>query len=250
MKFILSIFICLLISPAFSQTGKRKVPSYFGFVVKPVFPTKFIGNPISSGSLNGFETEVSQKLGFAFGGTVRVGLTKLVALETGLNITQRNFDLTMSYADSNSYATNTMKFIEYDIPVNALFYIRLADQWFMNASMGFALSYKPSDTRVTNTPGGYHTFAHFGVRKNLAGIDANANIGFEFRTEKSGIFYVGGSGRVPFANLFDMAAHYKYQGNITVIEMPIDGSFLALDFKYFFPNIKNKGPQFQDGPIE
>ena len=250
MKYALTILIFIFCLPVFSQVGKRKVPSYFGFVVRPVFPTKFIGSPIASGSLDGFNTETSQKMGFAFGGTVRVGLTKLVALETGINFTQRNFDITMSYPDSNSYDSNTMKFVEYDIPLNALFYIKLTDQWFMNASMGFAITYKPTDVAVYNTPGGYHTFTHFGVRKNSAGIDANANLGFEFRTEKSGIFYLGGSGRVPFAQLFDISAHYKYQGNITVIEYPVDGSFLALDFKYFFPDIKNKGPQFNNGPIE
>jgi hypothetical protein len=47
-----------------------------------------------------------------------------------------------------------------------------------------------------------------------------------------------------------MVAQYKNQGNERTAQGEIDGSFLALDFKYFFPNIKNKGPQFQQGPIQ
>ncbi|NRA11874.1 MAG: hypothetical protein HRT57_07965 [Crocinitomicaceae bacterium] len=250
MKNYLILLALFLYSTSFSQEAGKKLPSYFGIQVRPLFPTSFIGSPETSLSKDGFNSKITQKMGYSFGGTVRIGLTKLIALETGLNFTERNFDLEMSVPDSNAYATNSMSFIEYDAPLNALFYVQLAESWYMNASIGFALTYKPTDVSVFNSPGGENTFTMYGIRGNKVGIDANANIGFEFRTKKKGFFYLGGSARVPFGPVFNLLAQYRWQGNKIQTVGEVDGSFLAIDFKYFFPNIKNKGPQFHEGPIE
>lgn len=250
MKIGLYIFLLLLSLPTFGQEKTDKLPTYFGLQIRPVFPTKFIGDPVTSMSGDGFETSMSQRLGFGLGGTVRANVTKLIAIESGINYTQRYFDLSVALPDSNVFGEQTMTFIEYDIPVNALIYIQLTDEVFMNASLGVAISYKPTDTRVQIQPGGKHYFALYGLRYNSVGFDLNANLGFEYRTRKSGFFYLGGSARVPFAPLFKYAAFYNYDANSNLLEGDVDGSFLTIDFKYFFPLIKNKGPQFLKGPIE
>jgi hypothetical protein len=250
MKIYLILLALFFYSSSFSQDAKKNPPSYFGIQVKPIFPSSFIGSPETTLSNGGFNVQINQKAGYSFGGTVRIGLTKLIALETGLNFTERNFDLAMEVPDSNAFATNSMSFIEYDAPINALFYVQLAESWFMNASIGFALTYRPTDISVFNSPGGENTFTIFGVRRKKAGIDANANFGFEYRTKKKGFFYLGGSARVPFSPVFDVIANYNWQGNLIQTIGEVDGSFLAIEFKYFFPNIDNKGPQFQEGPIE
>lgn len=250
MKYQLFILFILIAFLATSQTGKQNPPSYFGIQIRPVFPTNFIGDPELTLAKSGFTAKISQKMGYSFGGTVRVGLTKLIALETGINFTERNFDLEMAVPDSNAYAKSTLTFIEYDVPLNALFYIQLAESWYMNASIGFAMTYKPTDVRVFEAANGYNQFSITGVRRKKVGFDVNANLGFEFRTKSKGFFYLGGSARVPFGPLFDMLADYQWQGKITRIIGEVDGSFLAIDFKYFFPNIKNKGVQFREGPIE
>jgi hypothetical protein len=120
----------------------------------------------------------------------------------------------------------------------------------MNASLGFALTFKPTHVGIYNSPGGYHAFSHTGFTRGKVGVDANANFGFEFRTEKKGFFYLGASARVPFSPLFDLVADYRWQGKLVRAIGEVDGSFLSINFKYFFPNIKNKGVQFVDGPIE
>lgn len=245
------LFILLLINIPFAfAQRKEKVPSYFGIQIRPVFPTKFIGDSYMSLQKDGFETEIQQKTGYSFGGTVRAGITKLIALETGINYTKRRFDITMAVPDSNSYAKDDLSFIEYDIPVNALMYIQLSQEFYMNASIGAIISFKPSDVGIFNQPGGYHSYRHTGYVKNKLGFGVNANFGFEYRTKESGFFYVGGSARVPFAPLFTLIAEYSYQGVYNKTFGDVDGSFLTIDFKYFFPNIKNKGVQFNDGPVE
>jgi hypothetical protein len=254
MKTFLFVLVALISFGASGQSKKERVPSYFGLQVRPVFPTRFIGESELTVNQDDpesifFTTTISQKVGYSFGATVRAGLTKLIAIETGINFTQRNFDITMSLPDSSINGTNDISFISYDVPINALFYIRLAEQWYMNASLGVAINFAPTHVGVQTNPIGYHYFTHTGILDNKVGFDLNANIGFEFRTEKSGFFYLGGSGRVPFAPIFTLATNYRYQGYSSSTYGEIDGSFLSIDFKYFFPNIKNKGTQPLNGPI-
>ena len=232
-----------------TQDIKERFPSYFGIQVRTLFPTQFIGESSLTLSQNGFSTTIEQTLGYSFGGTVRAGLTKLLAFETGINYTQREFNVSMTVPDSNIYATNDLTFISYDIPLNGLVYIQMGKQVFMNASLGLALTFKPTDVGILTKPGGSNLFYHTGLVKRKAGFDINANFGFEYRTKKSGFFYLGGSGRVPLAPLFQMIAQYKYQGIKTTVSGNIAGSYLSIDLKYFFPNIRNRGVQFTHGPI-
>lgn len=251
MKSALSILLILISFYGFSQSKKKRkerVPSYFGFQYKAVFPTRFIGNSELYLEQDGFQSTTRQKLGYSFGGTVRVGVTKLIAIETGINMTRRNFDIDFAIPDSNIYHTSSLGFIEYDIPINGLIYIQLSEKWYSNASLGVAVTFKPTDVGV-NYFEEDNWFYHTGVAEHKVNFDLNANFGFEFRTEKSGFFYLGGSGRVPFAPLFGMIAQHQYQGLNNLMIGNVDGSYLSLDLKYFFPNISNKGTQFQEGPI-
>lgn len=249
------VLLCLLVNvSAFGQSTRTKVPSYFGLQVRPIFPTRFIGSPelkLQTDSDDPYlvTTTLRQRLGYSFGATVRAGITKLIAFETGINFNQRNFDLEMALPDSALFANNDLSFINYDIPINALFYIRLSERWYMNASLGVALTFSPTNIRVDSNPRSVHYFSQTGLVDSKVGGDLNANIGFEFRTEKSGFFYLGGSGRVPFKPIFTLVSEHNYQGYTTYIFGDVDGTFLSIDFKYFFPNIENKGTQFTDGPV-
>ena len=80
--------------------------------------------------------------------------------------------------------------------------------------------------------------------------DINANVGFEFRTEKKGIFYLGASGKIPLSPVLRIATEYRYDTEKFVAFSEIQGAQVSLDLKYFIPYIKNKGPQYNGGPIE
>lgn len=249
-----ALLLSLLALQVTAQSPKTRVPTYFGFQVKPIFPTRFIGEPTLTQKVENYETTISQRIGYSFGGVVRVGLTKFIALETGINFNQRNFNLDMSIPDSSVYASNDLSFVTYEIPVNGLIYIRLDEKWYMNTSIGVALSYNPTNVGVKTIPGtGQHIFRHTGLAKKVV-FEFNANVGFEYRTEKSGTFYLGGSACVPFSPIFYLLSEYTYSGYHIETDAQndgkVDGSYLSLDFKYFFPNIKSKGSPFKAGPIE
>lgn len=255
MRRLILVLFLIVSNLAIGQNAPKKVrvPSYFGFQVRPLLPTRFIGSPTNTQTLDGFTTTISQKIGYSFGGVVRVGLTKFIALETGINFNQRNFDVDMSYPDSSSYEKNDLSFVTYDIPIRGLVYIRLAEQWFMNTAIGVGMTYAPTNIGIrTNAPGiGY--YQQTGLAKKI-NFEFTAAIGFEFRTEKKGIFYLGGSAAVPFAPIFYLRSSYVYSGFVITTDAEntgkIDGSYFAIDFKYFFPNVKKKATVFKPGPVE
>lgn len=252
MKFRLAVLFLLFIQVSFSQTVKEKIPTYFGFQIKPIFPGVFIGTTTFDSNVDGFNTTLRQATGYSFGGVVRVGLTKLIALETGINMTQRNYFLDYSIPDSNLYMNSRLRYLTYDVPVSALFYIRLAERAYMNVSVGTAISYNPTVVGVKNTEGKYHEFNQWAIGKKVLG-EAIGNIGFEYRTQKAGTFYLGAAARIPFEPLFYLKSSYKNQGFQIETDAEnqgrVDGSYIALEIKYFFPLIKIKGSPIKT-PIE
>lgn len=143
-----------------------------------------------------------------------------------------------------------MTFIEYEIPINGLVSIKLSDKIFMTSTMGASISFRPTDSYDLLFANERHLFLCYADRKSTFGLGLNANLGFEYRTKKSGFFYFGGSARIPFQPLFEYELIHEYDANTRSIFTDVDGAFLSLDIKYFFPLIKNRGKQFLRGPIE
>lgn len=226
-----------------------KFPSYFGLQIKPLIPTSLMGTKNLLLRQDNLIAEFEQKTGYSFGASVRVGITKLISIETGINFVQRKYHYNFSVPDSNLVAERDFRIISYDLPVNALFYIQLGKNFYMNASLGVAIVYNPTEIRTQVNLPGLNKFIQEGRRYSRFAFEANANVGFEYRTEKSGIIYLGISSRVPFKPIFKVAASYENQGMKTVAIGDINGSYLSLDLRYYLPNVKRKGPQFIPGPI-
>ncbi len=236
-----------------SQVGKEsRIPYYFGFQVKPLFPTKFIGESNTTLTNQGYEVKISQQIGYSFGGVVRIALTDLIGIETGLNFFQRYYKTEMRLIDSNIMASDTFGFIQYDLPINALFNIKLSKKWYTNAAIGASICYKPSSVGSISQPVGKHEFFNIGLVdiKDKVNFDLNGSLGFEFRTDKYGFFYLGGCARIQTAPLFNLLSRYRY-GTYEVDNYgPVSGSFLAIELKYFIPNTGGNGQNFERGPIE
>lgn len=226
-----------LTSPANVEVSnkKRTISTSFGVQTRAILPIDYLTKNIYSTTSLQFESTIFQKSGFSFGGVVRTNITNTFALETGINFTQRRFDLNVAIADSNIFIAQDMTFIEYDIPINALFYIPMSEKFFLNTSVGVALSYKPTNTRVNLRHENTHYFNLYGFRNKSVGFSLNANAGLEYRTKKNGSFYLGGAIRFPFAQLFEYVAFYNSETESDIGTHSIDGSFIALDFKYLLP---------------
>lgn len=247
-----SLTLLFLLLSGLSYAQSNKVPSYFGVHYKALFPNNFVGSKSLTLNNQEFSSTCTQKRGYSIGATVRAGITKLIAFETGINLIHRNFNLQMSVVDSNQFAERDLSFLSYDIPLNCLIYIKLNKTWYANASLGISAVYKPSTIGGVNNLEGSHSFIHTGYvdYKKKFSADFNGNVGFEFRSKNSGFFYLGGAVQIPLEPLFYLAGMYKYQGyELTDIDS-VSGAFLSLDLKYFFPLTKSNGSTFKPGPIE
>ena len=255
MKITLIISFLIITFFSHSQPGKKNIQSFFGIQIKPILPAKYIGQKNYTFSTNNsdsiqYSSSINQKTGYSFGGTVRAGISKLIAIETGINFYQRNFNLNVDVPDSNIFVQNDISFINYGIPINVIFYIPLSKNIYMNASLGASLTMKPTRVGVTTKSMGSNEFYHTGIVNNKFGIALNGNVGFEYRIKKIGIFYIGGSAQIPIDPIFNLQTLYKHEGYRSYLYGDVNGSYFAIDLKYFLPIINNKGKQFLEGPIE
>ena len=165
---------------------------------------------------------------------------------------ERKFEISAAVLDSNFSASTVVSYIQYDIPLNGLIYIKLANEIYATAALGVSVSFKPTNIRK-DVSENKNLFVHQGYTSiaNMFGASLNANIGFEYRTKKSGFFNIGASAQIPFSKLFDIRTTYVYVNTgIRSVYQVVNGSYLSIDLRYFFHNSNRSGSIFQNGPIE
>lgn len=252
-----NIIIVLVCTFCFAQTAKAQWPkksqNYFGFLFKPLIPFGIVGDrpfKMVDTEIGNFETTISPTFGYTYGGVVRIGISDLLAIESGINYTRRNFRADYNLPDSNIVTSDEVGFVNFEIPLNFLVYIKLSERFYMNTSLGASANYNPSNIRSLTNPEGAHLFIFEGRRFRFFTYDVNANVGFEFRTEKKGFFYLGISGKLPLVPAFQIATEYRNDVHSQVAYGRVEGATFAIDIKYFFHNSRKKGTQFKSGPIE
>jgi hypothetical protein len=168
--------------------------------------------------------------GYAFGMSVRIGVTNAISFETGISQIQRNYGFTLAN-DTNGYeVSDRFRYVGYEVPFSALAYIRLGERLWMNAALGFSLDAYPSDVQKDVERGRLYVF-----RRNWVQFATLANLGVEFRSERSGYFYVGASYHRPFGAI--AVAELTYRGPTLLpysTRGDLDGSYLTLDLRYYF----------------
>lgn len=240
-----NIFILFLLIYSVSFSQNNNLPTYFGIQVRPLFPTNAGVKELSSLTNKNYQVNLTQNLGYSFGGIVRKGITKLIAFETGINYIQRNYTINMSLTDTNVHTSHTWSHVNYEIPLNALIYIQLSTKTYMNSSLGGTIRFSPTDIKKTVQTGGIHSFESYGLYKSKIAFSINGNVGFEYRTNKKGFYYLGASINVPLTPIMDYFSIHSIQSNTTktLVTDEIQGRYISLDLRYFFPNIKKNGNQ-------
>jgi len=225
------LFFMLATTPLKAQKGITTV----GIQYKPIFPVSFLGTGKQSTSSNQVNFDVELKSGFCGGMVVRHGFSELLAFETGINYVKRKYDLTIT--DGDFKGTSEFRIIGYEIPVNLLVYIQLGEKLFMNASMG-----PSADMFASNVQSYDEYFQHVSFRNHIFQASVLANLGWEWRTEKSGFIYLGASYHRPFSFIYLTKVEYKFRGKDESTDQKLLGNYLTLDLRYFFPENKGKKP--------
>jgi len=213
----------------------------FGLQVKPIIPSGFLFTGGQTIVQDSFIYKMNPQVGYAAGMVVRYGFDKTFSLEAGLNFVRRNYAVEACRdATLNSFICHgdTFRIIGYEIPVLGLVYVKLSEHIFMNVSVGAAIDLFPSNVETPNgsLPSG-EGYYHFSQRNKNRWVQTAllANVGWDLRTNKSGIFYIGASFHRPFTSIYRSLIQY-YDGIFKLDETvtELSGNYLTLDLRYFF----------------
>lgn len=237
------IILTLLMSTFSILALAQKDDNIFGFQFKPIVPNSFIGEYTRDFDIAPvFHAQAKQKMGYSFGMVMRHYFSDKIALETGINFTKRRYDLHFEANDGPIQAVQDLDvgYINYQIPVSGLIFIKLSDELYMNASGGVNLDFYPSAVSTSGVIDIDNSFQFRGLRTEWVQFGANANFGFEYRTKKKGSFYLGATYNQPFSNTMQFTLALEKDGANHTVRDFVTGSYLTLDFRYFLPKQKIK----------
>ncbi len=223
----------ILISVFF--TGYSQDNGYLGgFQFKPILGSGVFSNDPEMGNTDSLNIGIQQNFGYSFGMTIRKQFTKILAVETGLRLTQRNFTVSIDSLQ-NSY-TNSLGYrvVAYDLPFKAMVRLRSSDNSYLSISLGGQMDLYPSDVFAYNTDWQVQV-----NRKSWVQGSFVANLGWEIHPIKKGIFYMGLSYNQPFSTPYAALVGSR-NSNYSITNIKQNGTSFALDFRYYFEPKKEK----------
>ncbi len=217
--------------------SKKKKEYVFGVQMKPIIPINYFGaGPVDLSDTITSMT-INPKLGYSIGMVLRRDFTKLFSFETGINYTRRNFDIVTSEPTRDTSDIADFGFVSYQIPLQALVYIRLSDKLYMNTSGGLGIDWYASSVKSYGENG---LIQHLSKKAYWMHFSLLANVGFEYRTEEKGRFYIGASFVNPLKPITNTVIKYYY-GNTDSqrYETQLNGTYITVDLRYFFADKKD-----------
>lgn len=225
----------LLTTTSFAQ----KDVTTFGIQFKPILSSEIINTGPQFEQVGDIGFEIAPANGYSFGMVIRKGFTKQISVESGINFTRRNYDLTITEDSTGFIGESDFRYVIYEIPILGLVYAQLGRQSYLNTAFGFSFNFLPSNWDSFDT-----YFEHFSARRSWVVPSLLANVGFEYRTIDKGFWYLGFSYHRPFTEITNAGVRYmenNFEKERAFFE--ISGNYLTLDLRYFFhedPERKNK----------
>jgi len=235
-KIVHLLFFLVLSGSLFGQKTNAN-EFLFGFQLRPIVPNAYLNTTIETASLSNFSYSAKSNVGFSFGSIIRKPLGKFWNLETGLNFVKRSYTLAFDLNDSVHVSSKqNMTFIAYEIPIQALIYVRLGKSLYMNASAGISIDFFPSETETFSSEkvdSSYYDFSEKTYRIKWSALAAQTNLGFEYRTQKQGYYYLGASFHRPFGRIAGSQAIVETTSGSDRLWLSLSGSYFSIDLKYF-----------------
>lgn len=229
MKSIISIiFLSFLAAPTIYSQNQRVSA---GIVFKPIIPAQiFRTNSIKQIDSASSFLEVKQKASYSFGMNIRKGMTKNWAMEGGIFFTKRRLSFEVLNKDNGLRFENNISVVSYEIPLQALLYVRLTDKLYTDASAGFTLNFL-STYEYDNENANTYTYMRrrAWVRPSLV-----AGWGLEWRTEEQGFFYIGMSFNQFLQDYYSVNTEPVNNSYTNDFLYRVSANYFSLDFKYFF----------------
>ena len=227
-------YCCLLLLIAFTANvwAQERVTTV-GICYRPIFPVAFLGTGPETVSDLGVSVTTELNKGFSGGMMIRRGFSDLLAGEIGINYVNRKYGF--SITDSAFNGKGNFSLVGYEIPISLLVFIKLGEQVYMNASMGTGIDAFASSVRTSTD-----TYNQVAIKKYVAIPSLNANLGWEYRTEKSGIIYLGATYHRPLSDIYSSYVNYRNNGKDLVFSNQLSGTYLTVDLRYYFHEDREK----------
>lgn len=225
-----AFLICQLVLWSTFLLSAQQTVTTVGIQFKPILSSELINTGAQLERVGNIGFELKPKGGYSFGMIVRKGLSKQLSIESGINFSRRNYNLTITNDSLNFKGQSDFSYIIYEIPIMGLVYVQLGQQTFLNTAFGVAFNFLPSDWDSFD-----YYFEHYSARRSWVVPSLMANIGFEYRTYDKGYLYLGFSFNRPFSEITTAGALYKID-NVEQARtfFDVNGSYLTLDLRYFF----------------
>lgn len=223
------VFVVMAIQSMFGQGN-----TVFGLQYRPIIPNELFNGESFEMSNEEVEASVSNKFSHTFGMVIRHNFTEHWSLETGINQLRRNLWIDALHYASEKTSRFDLGMLTYEIPVQGLYYVQLGSEFYMNASAGLSVNFYPSEHSKVSP--GEGVFRAQSARKSWTGLSVLANVGWEYRTDDAGYFYIGASLHRPVNNVSQIQVAYRLNGQpyLEAFEW-YAGNFMCLDLRYFFP---------------
>tara|TARA_R110002072_G_scaffold60506_4_gene153516 strand:+ start:504 stop:1229 length:726 start_codon:yes stop_codon:yes gene_type:complete len=223
------ILLLLLLVVSVTVNSQQNVTT-FGIQFKPIFSSELVNTGPQTNVEGDISFTLEQQFGYSFGMVIRKGLTKQLSLETGINFTQRNYQLSIFEDSTNFNGVSNFRYVIYEIPIKGMVYVQMGQQTYLNAAFGITLNFLPSNWSTFDT-----YFEHFSVKRSWIVPALLTNLGFEYRTQDKGYYYAGFSLQQPFTNITTAGVLFK----IDQLEQErtffdVAGNYLTFDLRYFF----------------
>ncbi len=236
---VLSIVILWLITSESRAQKPEPVTTTFGIELRLLqnFGILHIDSVVLQDDGKNFRAVYRNAGGIGFGGVVRVRLSDLWNIESGIYYTRRIFNMEITDPKTGFRDETSFRQIGYELPLKGLVYIRLGERIFGNVALGVSADFFASDIAAVEPSYNFRAFKLAWVRAAVLG-----NLGVEFRTAEDGFFYLGATFHRPFKDIMITQVNYYRNGDPPAYFKygRLDGTYISIDFRYFFPAPKEK----------
>jgi len=215
--------------------------SFFAVHISPIIPTSLFQKNDYTHNTDSVSYSITNLPSISYGAEIRHYFTYRFALISGITYTKRNIEINyQSNYPIKSYKTDTsftgiLHFNAFEIPIQAVGYVRLTHNIYMDIAGGVNLNFYPSHLRIDHIvmqrigTGGIQFFQ----------LGYNINLGWEYRTKDSGFFYIGGSIQSRFDYMANILLYEKETRHTADYYKSIYGNYFAFNIKYVFPLANN-----------
>jgi hypothetical protein len=233
----IGILFLIFYSVNASAQEHKKGETIFGLEAKAIIPTSILNAGTIKLSDDSITIKINPESGYSIGMLIRHNFTKMFTLETGIHLTKRLFPIDFDHSLNGISEQSKIEMISYSIPIQWLLYIQLGKQTYMNTILGVSMDFYPSSIKKESEKYAYIITPNSWIEASLL-----ASVGFEYRSKKSGYFYIGSSLHSPFGDMGSFKLTYYHDSSLTehiTFNSNISGTYLSIDFRYFF-NKKEK----------